>query len=91
MLAGFMPQCPIYVITSNEQICRQLSMAWNTNTILVKGQDSIDKMIDDGIHIAKENGYIEEGDIIVIAGGASILAGHKHAKLNKTIGGVLKV
>ena len=48
-------------------------------------------MIDDGIKKAKENGYIKEGDLVVVAGGASILAGHKHAKLNKTIGGVLKV
>lgn len=91
MLAGFMPQCPIYVITSNKQICRQLSMVWNTNTILVKQQESIDDMINDGIKIAKEKDYITEGDIVVIAGGASILSGHKHAKLNKTIGGVLKV
>lgn len=91
MLAGFMPQCPIYVITSNKQICRQLSMVWNTNTILVEQQESIDDMINDGIKIAKEKDYITEGDIVVIAGGASILSGHKHAKLNKTIGGVLKV
>ena len=91
MIAGFMPQCPIYVITSNEEICKQLSMVWNTNTILVSQKETINEMIDDGIQSAKQSGYILEGDIVVIAGGASILAGHKHAKLNKTIGGVLKV
>lgn len=91
MLAGFMPQCPIYVITSNKEVCKQLSMVWNTNTILVEQKENIDDMIDEGIKIAKEKGYIKEGDLVVIAGGASILAGHKHAKLNKTIGGVLKV
>ena len=91
MLAGFMPQCPIYVITSNKEVCKQLSMIWNTNTILVEQKENIDDMIDEGIKIAKEKGYIKEGDLVVIAGGASILAGHKHAKLNKTIGGVLKV
>lgn len=91
MIAGFMPQCPIYVITSNKELYKQLSLVWNTYTILVETQESIDDMIDNGIEIAKQNKFIEEGDIIVIAGGASILAGHKHAKLNKTIGGVLKV
>lgn len=91
MLAGFMPQCPIYVITANKEVCKQLALVWNTNTILVEQKESIDDMIDDGVRIAKEKGYIEAGDLVVIAGGASILAGHKHAKLNKTIGGVLKV
>lgn len=91
MLAGFMPQCPIYVITANKEVCKQLSMIWNANAILVDTKESIDDMIDEGIKIAKEKKYIESGDIVVIAGGASILAGHKHAKLNRTIGGVLKV
>lgn len=91
MIAGFMPECPIYVITSNKEIEKQLSLVWNTYTILVEPKESIDEMIDDGVKIAKEEKYIQEGDIVVIAGGASILAGHKHAKLNKTIGGVLKV
>ncbi len=91
MLAGFMPQCPIYVITANKEVCKQLSMIWNANAILVDAKESIDDMIDEGIRIAKEKKYIETGDIVVIAGGASILAGHKHAKLNRTIGGVLKV
>ena len=91
MIAGFMPECPIYVITANKEIERQLSLVWNTYTILVDQKESIDEMIDDGIQKAKDEGYITEGDIVVIAGGASILAGHKHAKLNKTIGGVLKV
>ncbi|MCI9246689.1 MAG: pyruvate kinase [Clostridia bacterium] len=91
MLAGFMPQCPIYVITANKEVCKQLSMIWNANAILVDAKESIDDMIDEGVRIAKEKKYIESGDIVVIAGGASILAGHKHAKLNRTIGGVLKV
>ncbi len=91
MIAGFMPQCPIYVITSNKQIVKQLSLVWNTYTILVDQKEHVNDMIDQGIEIAKQNKFIEEGDIVIIAGGASILAGHKHAKLNKTIGGVFKV
>ena len=41
--------------------------------------------------IAKKNNYIQTDDIIVIAGGASVLSGYHKDKLNKTIGGVLKV
>jgi len=91
MIAGFMPQCPIYGITSNPDTYKQLSLVWNTTTILVEQKENIDEMIKDGIETAKQKGYIKTGDMVVIAGGASILSDQKKSKLNKTIGGVLKV
>ncbi len=91
MIAGFMPQCPIYVVTPNKEIYKQLSLVWNTYTILVEPSDNVEDMIQEGVKIAKENKFIEEGDVIIIAGGASILTGHKNAKLNRTIGGALIV
>lgn len=89
-IAGFGPQCPVYAITANEQLSRELSLVWNTSTILVEKDENIDKMIENGVKKAKEEGLIQEGDLIVIAGGASILSGAK-TDLNKTIGGILKV
>lgn len=91
MISGFLPKCTIYVITANEIVYRQLSLIWNIHTILVKNKPSIDDMIEDGLEIAKKNNYIQTDDIIVIAGGASVLSGYHKDKLNKTIGGVLKV
>lgn len=89
-IAGFGPQCPVYAITANEQLSRELSLVWNTSTILVEKDENIDKMIENGVKKAKEEGLIQEGDLIVIAGGASILSGAR-TDLNKTIGGILKV
>ena len=89
-IAGFGPQCPIYAITANEQLCRELSLIWNTSAILVDKDESIDKMIEAGVKKAKEEGLINKGDLVVIAGGASILSGAR-TDLNKTIGGILKV
>ena len=89
-LAGFMPKCPIYAITPNEEISKQLALVCNVNPILVEKQDNIDAMIEAGVEKAKEVGAIEKGDLIAIAGGASILGG-QHSNMNKTIGGILKV
>lgn len=47
-------------------------------------------MIEAGVKKAKEEGLINKGDLVVIAGGASILSGAR-TDLNKTIGGILKV
>ena len=89
-LAGFMPKCPIYAITPNEEVSKQLALVCNVNPILVEKKDSIDEMIEDGVEKAKELGILEKGELIAIAGGASILDGQR-SDMNKTIGGILKV
>ena len=89
-LAGFMPKCPIYAITSNEEVSKQLALVCNVNPILVEKKDNIEDMIQAGVAKAKEVGILEKGDIIAIAGGASILDG-QNSEMNKTIGGILKV
>ena len=89
-LAGFMPKCPIYAITPNEEISKQLALVCNVNPILVEEKGSIDDMLQAGVEKAKELGILEKGDLIAIAGGASILDG-QHSDMNKTIGGILKV
>ena len=89
-LAGFMPKCPIYAITPNEEVSKQLALVCNVNPILVEKKDSIDDMIQAGVEKAKQVGILEKGDLIAIAGGASILDG-QNSEMNKTIGGILKV
>ena len=58
MLAGFFPQCPIYIITDNEITYRQMALLWNINPILVDKDEDIDKMINNGIEIAKKYNYV---------------------------------
>ncbi len=48
-------------------------------------------MISEGIEKAKQYNYIKKEDIIVIAGGASILSCRDKLTTNRTIGGVLKI
>ncbi len=50
----FFPQCPIYIITDNEITYRQMALLWNINPILVDKDEDIDKMINNGIEIAKK-------------------------------------
>ena len=89
-LAGFMPKCPIYAITPNEEVSKQLALVCNVNPILVDKKESIDEMIENGVEKAKKLGILEKGELIAIAGGASILAGQR-SDMNKTIGGILRV
>lgn len=91
MLASFMPKCPIFALTSNENTYRQLALTWGVTPILVKDKKDPNDIISDGIEKIKENNYLTEGDIVVIAGGATILSNHHDEEINKTIGGILKI
>lgn len=90
-LASFSPACPIYALTSNEKTYRQLALNWDTTPILIKGKTKPNDIISAGLEEVKKRGYLKEGDIAIIAGGASILSKHHEETINKTIGGILKI
>ena len=90
MISSFMPKCPIYAITSNEQTYRQLGLSWNTIPVLVKENVPAKELIFKGIEKLKVEGKLENGDVVVVAGGDSILANSSDS-INRTIGGVLRV
>lgn len=93
MVASFLPSCPIYALTNNEKTYRQLSLSWDTTPILVKEKTKPNDVISAGIEEAKKREYVKEGDIVVIAGGASIVSSKEMGEdaMNRTIGGVLKI
>ena len=93
MVASFLPSCPIYAITNNEKTYRQLSLCWDTTPRLIKDKTKPNDVISAGIEEAKKKGYVQEGDIVVIAGGASIVSSKDLGEeaMNRTIGGVLKI
>lgn len=91
MIASFLPGCPVYALTSNIKTYRQLALTWNTIPILIKGKKSPNGIISEGLEEVKRRNYVKSGDIVVIAGGASILSNHHEETINKTIGGILKI
>ena len=91
-LAGFMPCCPIYAVTKNEKTYRQLGLVNNVFPILVKDDiANVREVIGKGVEIAKQKGYIANGDVIAIAGGATVLDGFDSSNMNRTMGGIVRV
>ena len=90
-IASFLPECPIYTITSNEMTYRQMALGWGITPILIKEEDATPKdLISIGIEQLKKDGVILPGDIIAIAGGNLIVENSKNV-INRTIGGVLRI
>lgn len=90
-IASFLPECPIYTITSNETTYRQMALGWGIIPILIKEEGATPKdLISIGIEQLKQAGILLPGDIIAIAGGNLIVENSKNV-INRTIGGVLKI
>lgn len=89
-IASFMPNCPVYAITTSEKTYRQLSLAFDTYPVLVEKKDDVKEMMAEGIKKLEEKGLLKQDDIIVISGGGSVLeVGAK--KMNRNIGGIMKI
>ena len=89
-LAGLGAGCPILAITDNKRTFHQLVLAWNVTPIYIPAQETINKTIEAGIEKLKKQEILEQGDLVIIAGGDQIMK-NVGSSVNKTIGGVLRV
>lgn len=90
IVSSFTPKCPIYAITDNEKVWRQLNLQWNVYPILVEKNENVDEMIHVGIDRLKEEGKLVKDDLVIVAGGAYILP-EIESPINKVIGGIVKI
>lgn len=93
MLSSFGPECPIFAITENETTYRQLGAAWNITPKLFPKQETIDKLVYLGVDTLKKEGFLQEGDKVVIAGGSKAVAdlSEKEASINSVMGGIVEI
>ena len=93
ILSSFGPECPIFAITQNETTYRQLGACWNITPKLFPHQDSIDSLVYIGIDTLKQEGYLNKGDKVIVAGGAKVATNlsDNEAKINKVVGGVIEI
>ncbi|MCL2383831.1 MAG: pyruvate kinase [Oscillospiraceae bacterium] len=93
ILASFGPACPIYAITENEVTYRQLGLSWGVIPKLFEHQNSIDELITLGVGKLKQDGFLQEGDIILVAGGAKIVQSLQVGEdgINHIMGGIVRI
>jgi len=93
ILSSFTPECPIFAITENEITYRQLGLCWNITPKLFKKQRSINDLLKSGIEELKAEGILQEGDIIILAGGHEIVEDLETSSnvLNRVMGGIIKI
>ena len=66
---------------------------WNVIPKLFTHQESIDKLVYVGIETLKKEGFLNNGDKVIIAGGAKVAPNlsDDEAKINNVMGGIIEV
>ena len=64
-ISAWRPAAHILVYTSNRRILTQLNLLWGVNAFFYDKFVSTDDTVEDINHIAKENGYVKKGDILI--------------------------
>ena len=68
ILSNFRAKAPIFAITKNERIARNLSLIWNVQPVFVPESENIKELVQKGIEKFKEMKFLVPGDTVVVTG-----------------------
>ena len=71
-IAKFKPKVPIIVVTESPAVMRKLSLDWDVYPVLAPKIKSTDNMFDVCSKIAKDAGYVKQGDTVIVTAGIPI-------------------
>lgn len=69
MLSRFKPRPPILALCYNETVLRGLSLSFGVFPVVSEYLDDLEKVIERGISLASDKGFVKRGDYVVVAGG----------------------
>jgi pyruvate kinase len=69
-IARFRPHCPIVAATPSPITQRQLMLVWGVYPILAPRADTTDQVLDMAVDAARQRGFVDEGDVLIITGGS---------------------
>ena len=72
MISRFRPGCSIVAITTEERVRRQLAISWGVMPCLCGTVDSTDRLLHMCVDVAKKEGLVHPGDIVIITAGVPI-------------------
>jgi pyruvate kinase len=75
-ISKYRPRCPILGVTPWPDVARRFALNWGVTAILVEGgKTNNEEMVERGLTRAREAGYLEKGDVVVVTAGVSQTTG----------------
>ncbi len=71
-IARFKPESPIIGCTVREKVCRELNLLWGVSPLLIRQEDTAERLFAAAVSEAKKAGYVKAGDVVVITAGVPL-------------------
>nr|WP_029452265.1 pyruvate kinase [Clostridium algidicarnis] len=71
-VSKYRPQCPIIAVTPYERVARKLCLSWGIFPLIAHKAESTDELIEKSIALVKKEGFVNTGDLVVMAAGIPI-------------------
>ncbi|MDO5725732.1 MAG: pyruvate kinase [Tissierellia bacterium] len=89
-ICKFRPETPIICVSPDERTIRRLALSWGVYPVMSETFTDTDELFDGAVMEAKAQGYVEDGDLVVITAGVPLgLAGSTNMLKVQTLGKVL--
>lgn len=72
VVSSFRPKSPIIAATESKKVFRRLSLVWGVYPVIATESDATDDLIEHSIDASIDNGFIGDGDLIVITTGIPV-------------------
>lgn len=72
MISKYRPNANILALTFDEKIQRSLGITWGVQALLTDKPSSTDDMFEVAAKVAKEQGYVKDGDLVIIVAGVPV-------------------
>jgi len=90
MVSKYRPACPIIAVTPSRKVARSLALNWGVFPISAPKMNSTDELIEKSVAISLNTGYVEKGDLVVIAAGIPVsLSGSTNMMKVHVVGDIL--
>lgn len=72
MISKYRPECPIISGTTDPTVQRQMNLSWGVVPIMVEEKNNTDELFDHVVDVARKEGLVKNGDLVVITAGAPL-------------------
>ena len=72
LVSKYRPEQPIIACVMKEQVQRQLSLSWGITPLMMALAHSTDELIEMSTSLAKENGFLHNGELAVVTAGVPV-------------------